>query len=134
MAKWCAFKDGDTFTVLDADMAEHEIRLGGIAAPVKKQPFGEKAKAELIALIFEKEVVIKFEKLYFNKVIGHVACAGLDVNLEMVRRGMAWRYVKYDKAKVYLAVEAEAKTAGHGLWADKEPVPPWEWRAKKKAK
>lgn len=67
-------------------------------------------------------------------VLERLTCEELDVNIEMVRRGMAWRYVKYDKAKLYVVAEAEAKTAGRGLWADKEPIPPWEWRAKRKAK
>ena len=125
-------KDGDSFTVLDADKREIAIRLEGIAAPVKKQPYGDKAKGELSALIFDREVVVKFQKLYFNKVIGHVTCGGLDVNLEMVRRGLAWRYDKYDKGKRYLDAQAEAKAAGRGLWAEKAPVSPWEWQTKKK--
>ncbi len=29
-------------------------------------------------------------------------------------------------------LEANAKAAKRGLWADAEPVPPWEWRTKQK--
>jgi hypothetical protein len=28
-------------------------------------------------------------------------------------------------------LKAEVRKAKRGLWADKEPVPPWEWRARK---
>jgi type III restriction enzyme len=54
----------------------------------------------------------------------------LDVNLELVRRGLAWWYRHYapkDK-KLERAEEEEARTAKRGLWADAEPIPPWEWR------
>jgi endonuclease YncB( thermonuclease family) len=34
--------DGDTITVLDAHREQHKIRLGGIDAPEKAQPFGQR--------------------------------------------------------------------------------------------
>ena len=37
--------DGDTLTLLDAKQVPHKIRVAGIDAPEKKQPFGEKAKS-----------------------------------------------------------------------------------------
>lgn len=39
--------DGDTITVLDAEQVTHKIRLSGIDAPEKVQPFGERAKRQL---------------------------------------------------------------------------------------
>lgn len=32
--------DGDTITVLDSDKRQHKIRVAGIDAPEKNQPFG----------------------------------------------------------------------------------------------
>ncbi len=127
--------DGDTVTLLTADKTQIKIRLEGIDAPEKKQPFGQKAKEELSTLIFGKDVVIHWKsKDRYQRVIGRINCAGLDVNLEMVKRGMAWRYDKYSKEKAFIDAQAEAKAAGRGLWTDKEPIAPWEWRAEKKAK
>ena len=36
--------DGDTITVLDANREQHKIRVAGIDAPEKAQPFGQRSK------------------------------------------------------------------------------------------
>ena len=59
---------------------------------------------------------------------------GVNVNLELVRNGLAWRYYKYSNDEALLAAQNEAKGAKRGLWLDPDPVPPWEWRAIKKRK
>jgi endonuclease YncB( thermonuclease family) len=48
--------DGDTITVLDDGQQRHKIRLPGIDAPEKSQPFGAKSKANLSALVFDRQV------------------------------------------------------------------------------
>jgi micrococcal nuclease len=54
---------------------------------------------------------------------------GRNLNQEIVRAGFAWwcrQYARHDKELERL--EAEAKGAKRGLWADKDPMPPWEFR------
>ena len=43
--------DGDTVTVLDGAHEQHRIRLAGIDAPEKRQPYGERAKQYLSDLV-----------------------------------------------------------------------------------
>ena len=43
--------DGDTITVLGANREQHKIRLGAIDAPKKAQPFGQRSKESLSALV-----------------------------------------------------------------------------------
>lgn len=42
--------DGDTVTLLDANLQQHKIRLSGIDAPEKRQPFGNRSRLHLGAL------------------------------------------------------------------------------------
>jgi len=44
--------DGDTVTVLDADHQQHKIRVGGVDAPEKAQPYGQRSKQNMSALVF----------------------------------------------------------------------------------
>jgi len=50
----------------------------------------------------------------------------------MVRDGFAWRYVRYDKAGEFTDAEREAREKRRGLWADPNPVPPWEYRRERR--
>jgi len=50
----------------------------------------------------------------------------------MVREGWAWHYKRYSKSKELAEAEKKARKAKAGLWADPNPVPPWEWRSTRK--
>jgi endonuclease YncB( thermonuclease family) len=125
--------DGDTLTVLDADKVQHKIRLGGIDAPEKGQPFGTKAREALGDKVFGKAVrveVIDVDR--YQREVGRIFLGDRFVNMEMVRDSFAWRYVTYDRPGEFTAAEAEAREHRRGLWADPTPVPPWEWRRAKR--
>ena len=64
--------------------------------------------------------------------VANVHVVGTYVNREQVAKGLAWRYVQYDKKGEFTQVEQAAKTARKGLWGDANPVPPWEWRKSEK--
>jgi len=54
---------------------------------------------------------------------------GVNVNEAMVCNGSAWWYSRYARfASGLRKCQADAKEAGLGLWADDDPMPPWEWR------
>lgn len=131
--------DGDTITVLDASKTQHKVRLAGIDAPEKAQAFGNRSKQSLSDMVYLKDVTIETNKIdRYGREIGKVTQNGADVCLEQVKRGMAWWYRDYQYEQtpedrlLYEVVEDAAKAARVGLWADKEPVAPWEWRREKK--
>ncbi len=127
--KVVSIADGDTITVLDENKKQNKVRLNGIDAPEKKQAFGAKSKARLGELVAGKDVVVEWkEKDKYGRIVGQVYQGSLDVNLQMVKEGLAWHYKKYSKSVELSRAEAEAKAGKKGLWADPNPVPPWEFR------
>lgn len=127
--------DGDTLTLLDATNTQHKIRLAGIDSPEKGQPFGQVCKKSLSDLAYNRAVAIESSKLdRYGRVIGKVLVNGQDVNLEQLRHGCGWHYKKYqneqslDDRLIYSRAEDSARVSKVGLWADTEPVPPWDWR------
>lgn len=127
--------DGDTITILDAGNRQLKIRLSGIDAPESHQAFGQKSKANLSALVFNRQVVAQCAKTdKYRREICKVMVGGIDANLEQLKAGMAWWYRYYaneqplQDQEAYEAAEFNAKIRRLGLWADKNPTPPWDWR------
>lgn len=127
--------DGDSITVLASGNEQLKVRLDGIDAPELKQQFSQSAKEALSSLVFGKTV--SFERLKkdrYGRTIAVVFVGQINVNLELVKQGFAWRYDKYSQDPVLLDAQNSAKASKKGLWADPSPMPPWDWRASKKKK
>ncbi len=127
--------DGDTITVLDNTNTQFKIRLSGIDAPEKKQPFGQVSKKSLSDLVFDKHVTVDWHKLdRYGRTVGKVFINGIDVNLEQINRGYAWFYKKYQNEQPlqdrldYLHAQEAAESNRIGLWVDNEPIAPWDFR------
>jgi hypothetical protein len=69
----------------------------------------------------------------YRREVGRIYLGDRFINLEMVRDGFAWRYVRYDKTGEFTASEGEAREQHRGLWADPNPVPPWEYRRERRS-
>ena len=123
-----AVSDGDTLTLL-AGKRQHKVRLAQIDAPEKTQPYGQRAKLSLSELSYRREARIEVEaEDKYGRTVGTVWIDGRNINLEQVRRGMAWVYTQYSHSSELLQIQQEARAAQRGLWADSNPVPPWEYR------
>lgn len=132
--------DGDTITIRDASNQQFKIRLSGIDAPEKGQSFGNRAKESLSEMVFTKQVVVESNKEdRYRRKVGKVQHEGTDVNLEQVKRGMAWHYTAYAKEQApadreaYANAEAEARVQRRGLWRESTQSAPWEVRRIKAA-
>ena len=127
--------DGDTLTLLDDTKTQHKIRLSGIDSPEKSQPFGQHCKKSLSDLAYDRVATVETTKLdRYGRAIGKVWVDSLDVNLEQIQRGCGWHYKKYQNEQIlddrlsYNSAEESARAGKIGLWADNDPVPPWDWR------
>jgi endonuclease YncB( thermonuclease family) len=103
--------DGDTITLLDAS----KRHMSDLA-------FGKVAKADC------------YKVDQYKRQICTVYVDGQDVGLAQLDAGMAWVYRQYvgelhpTMQIDYIAAEDRARANMAGLWRDREPVPPWEWR------
>ncbi len=126
-----AVHDGDTITVLVAGR-DIRVRLAGIDAPERGQPFRNASRHALEAQVAGREVrVVERGRDGYGRVFGRVYVGPIDVNAEQVRSGYAWVFRRFGQDPVLLALETEAKAAQRGLWRDPKPVPPWLWRDRK---
>jgi endonuclease YncB( thermonuclease family) len=133
--------DGDTVTVLDGLHAQHRIRLAGIDAPEKAQPYGDASTRHLSEMVFGASVTVEYEKHdRYGRIVGKIMKDGHDASLEQLRVGLAWHYKQYQREQTradrgaYADVEHEAQQAHVGLWHDPAPVAPWTWRLEQRAK
>ncbi len=124
--------DGDTIQVGDT-----RVRLEGIDAPENAQtcarasgenwPCGNAATKALQTMIEGRSVVCRnlgLEK--YGRTLATCSIDGHNINAEMVRRGLAWAFVRY--SSTYVALEDEARAAQRGIWQG-AAQPAWDYRA-----
>jgi endonuclease YncB( thermonuclease family) len=127
--------DGDTITVLDSTNTQHKIRLTGIDAPERGQPFGTVSRDHLSSLLAGKQVqVLSDRRDRYGRVLGKVILNGVDVNLAQLNAGMAWWYRYYAESQPpedrtsYELAEDTARAGSFGLWSEPDAIPPYDWR------
>ena len=118
--------DGDTVTLL-VGTEQIRVRLWGIDAPEKGQAFGNRAKQALSDTVFGRAVrVDDLGKDKYGRTLGIIRLGDKNINLELVREGWAWWYRQYaPRDRELAAAEESARNGKRGLWADRDPVPPW---------
>jgi len=124
--------DGDSLEIL-VDKKPLMVRLHAIDAPEWDQARGKDAKKALSQLAFGKQAVVEVKGLDNNeRTLGRVNIGKVELNAEMLERGWAWHFKRFDQDEKLAKLETEARKAKRGLWADKKPEPPWEYRDRKK--
>ena len=127
-------KDGDTVEIL-MDGKPQVVRLSHIDCPEKKQPFGNNAKQFASDLCFGKKVKLStgWKKDRNKRLLAEIILSnGKNLNKELVKNGFAWHFKKYSKDNSYDDLEQQARKLKLGLWNDKSPTAPWEWRKSRK--
>ncbi|MEM1110659.1 MAG: thermonuclease family protein [Pseudomonadota bacterium] len=122
--------DGDTVSVLDGDKQQHKVRLYAIDSPEWDQAYGKAAKRELTRLVDGETVGIDIRDTDpYGRSVGYLWLGQTNINREMVAAGLAWWYRYHGPGEHALReAEAEARAQRTGLWADEDPMAPWDWR------
>lgn len=123
-------QDGDTLTCLDENNQQQKVRLAEIDAPELGQDFGKVSREALASMVFGKTVEVVDEgKDRYGRWLGHVLVNGADVNREMVATGNAWHYAAYSRDTSLAQLQSQARGQQVGLWAQPDPVAPWQFRS-----
>src|SRR4029079_1842324 len=138
-AKVVEVPTGNTLVVSNTNRSVR-IRLKAVVPPEAGQPFSDAARDHLRALLLEQTVMVDYTHLADRYLEARVFLNGVDIGSQMLRDGAAW----YDHATDYELTESDrdlyaqceqaARTEKRGLWQDKSPVAPWEYRRIQQAK
>lgn len=123
--------DGDTVDVqLTSGLIR--VRLQGIDAPDKDQAGGAAASTWLASQLQSRQVELEpVSQDQYDRMVAVVRRRGVDINRELVRRGLAWAYRHYLRRedRALCSVEERARRSHVGLWANANPHAPWEYRS-----
>ena len=139
--------NGPQLTVASPDQGELAVRLLGGELPepprsgpagvvVKGQPFGPQAAAYVRDLLLGRQVQLDtYGKDRAGRLLSVVWLGEINVNLTLVKEGLAWVSPSLDVTNVRVALEVaerQAQVGKYGLWALPDPEPPWKYRKRHK--
>lgn len=124
--------DGDTLEMVTTDRRRVRIRLEGIDAPERGEPFSNVARSFTRQLAFDKTVRVEVRDVdRYGRLVARVTLqtavvqAGwTDLSLELVRAGLATHYTVFAFDKELEAAERRARAERKGMWAQGMPRPP----------
>lgn len=122
--------DGDTLRINNTTGGSDIIRLYGIDAPERDQPYGTEATKALSSKVADAKVRIVVQDTDdYGRQVGTVYLDHRNINLEMVAQGHAWWYEFFvpDNRELRQA-HIKAQESHLGLWRDTNPVEPYDWR------
>ena len=136
--------DGDSFNLHARGGQIIRVRIAGIDAPEKTQPYSNKAKDSLTELLQSGPIGLQPVKVdAYDRWVANVSIGDRDLGLVQIQRGYAWYFVRYKKdiseaqQQRYADAERSARDARLGLWAGIDasvrnpalvPEPPWKFR------
>ena len=127
-------KDGDSMVVRVGD-ENVGVRTFGVDCPERGMPFSARAKTFTSGLVGNRDVTVVVHDVdRYGRVVGDVKLAdGRSLGRELLREGLAWYYRRYANDPDFEKLESDARAAKRGLWSDPNPIPPWKFRADRRA-
>jgi micrococcal nuclease len=122
--KCVSVQDGDTIGV-DYHGLEVRIRLNGIDAPERNQPFYTQAKRFISKLVFGKKVRVHVRgDGGFGRLLADVGVNGKDLSVELLKAGLARHNTRFSSDPVLAKLEADARKDAVGIWSQTREPPP----------
>jgi endonuclease YncB( thermonuclease family) len=127
--------DGDSLELRDDLGRRFRVRLRGIDAPERAQPYANVSRRNLSRLARGRPVTVSYDGVdKYGRLLAWVYVdEGVSVNLLQVQAGLAWHYAFPGRPwtaddDLLARAEHEARVARRGLWARPRPLPPWQYR------
>ena len=127
--------DGDTLWLRPAPSAHEprprplKLRLVGLDAPERCQPWGGEATAALKARVLKRAVTVERRATdAYGRGLVVLRLGGEDVGAWLVAQGHAWSDGWRSSAGAYAAQERQARAARRGLFADPRAIEPRVFR------
>lgn len=132
------FHDGDTLTCV-ADRGTFVVRVAGLDAPETGQAYWRASRDQLrrLAVPGTRAACYKRDN-YGREVCRLLAPDGTDIVHSLIGAGLAWHSKQYAREQTaaeradYGNKEVQARAEMRGLWAEPDPMPPWECRQVRK--
>jgi len=126
--------DGATIALVTANNSRFVICINQLETPEPGQPKAGIAEQHLKDLLLQKSVRVNFTSLSEDEgcLMGNVYLNEVNINLQMVRDGVAWANKGYHYPEgyhIYEQAEQAARNENRGIWQDAAPMAPWEYRA-----
>ena len=132
----CLAQKAHTQTVQDGDSIIRgdgvRVRLYGIDAPEKDQPYGREARKALKQYMPLVAKMKEYDEDRYGRLIVELFTEdNKSINAAMICSGAAWWYEYYapDRPQ-FQQCQEDAQKNKRGLWAEDDPVAPWDWRRK----
>ena len=139
-------QDGDSLVIMAPQGQRLTIRLSGIDAPERSQPFANASRRHLQALLEGTPLTVlpvkvdRYGRLVAQVMTNRPGQEPADAGLRQLAAGFAWFYERYqadlpapDRLR-YREAAQSARQARRGLWADAMLDAPWDFRARRRSR
>jgi endonuclease YncB( thermonuclease family) len=111
--------DGDTFDmVLNDSKRTIRVRVFGIDAPERNEPFSSVAVRRARVLLLDKRVTVTGRDVdQYDRLVATVVSGGQDIGTTMLAAGLACHFTRFSTDASLAAAEAAAQRSGLGFWA-----------------
>jgi endonuclease YncB( thermonuclease family) len=128
---WCVKVHSGDMVMIWSNKKKVNVRLASIDSPDEGQPFAEEARKWMKEKVFRKKVTVEIQSYEGEEyLVGTVRLGEADLSLQLVEAGLAWYDKKLGANRDLSKAQKRARKAKIGLWAQEDPVPPWDIKAR----
>ena len=116
--------DGDTVDVVIAPARRVRVRLHGVDAPERREPFSQQARNFTRVFMLDREVNVMGRDVdRYDRLVARILVDGRDASEAILSAGLACHSRRYSDDAALEAAEQRARAAALGFWARGTPQP-----------